>query len=689
MKRIILSLALGVALLGACSDSQTFQTAAGLSGTYDLTIVGSYVFVTSTDRDELRVLDLGADPRDFVRAPNPLEPLAIPVLDRPTYLARDVAYDAEGKEVYGPYIYARSDGAREISIVAAAPEYLREANRVSAQVKAQTGRGFVTAFAARGPQDGRAESILYYATQSATEVTLYRQLVRGPDAITKGSPLPDAAQEVLSLPGETVAALLVLPPSAEFGPEPLVLATRGIQGTAGRTFRMDAANPAQPAVSLAFSAPVRLLATHSQVADTYFGANPDNTVDDATDAREVEAACGVDTTLPVKRTLRAGEYVFGVLDESACGGGTGCTGVLAVESSTGAVAIDSTNNPMLPIRAGGGLPTGMALVAQSQVQIRCKEVRQVQQRPLVAIVPTSSGQITIFDATKLRPFDFNTEGPLRSGSAVVDAAGTAKTLTRSVDAYVEVALANGASRNDTFRIVYQGPLPPPRDRITNRAESCSDTGCAFKVGSETEARFLLIDDLITLEGGTATCELPVVSKTLNAETPPQVVLGTGPVPENCADFQRFSLRAGPTTPTPFAVYSDTTGFETRMALGETVTLAGDYLFHPPDFNPALPPFRAQIKLANVEDTAAAPLLRGDQYSVSTTSSFEPHIFEVEISSLAGGLSDFRLPGPVAHTRVGGTDFAYIAYPSADAILQMNLPSMEDNTPNLQGLIPYR
>ncbi len=532
LKRIILCLAVGAGLIAACSETQAVTTAAGLSGTYDLTIAGRYVFVTSSDRNELRVLDLEASPRDFVRAPNPLEALAIPVLERPTYLTRDVYYrmvdergkDEEGKdiilhpkgeEIFGPYIYARSDGAQQISIVSATASderNLRELHRLRLKPPQPDEKpGIITAFAARGPGRG-TESILYYATQSASVATLWRQALPGPDDLSQDSVLSDPAI-VQMLPGETVAALLVLPsdrPTSDNPPEQeyVVVATRGTQGATGRTFRLDVSNPQAPVVTYAFAAPVRLLATHPVVANTYWEGDLERTVD----GKEIEA-CGIDNypgpnpkdptkpdgekevlaIQPQRTTLWAGEYLFGVLDESTCGGAVACSGVIAVDSVTGQVPRDATNVPMLPIRVTSGLPTGLTLVKDARIYTRCASATDNHNipRPLVGIVPTSDGQISLFDAVKLRPFDLDASGPNAASISVIGPLGENKTpaLPPSTESQppplVTTEVRNGATRSDTYRMFYEGLLPPSRRRAFSVATNCpaAATECTFEVGS--------------------------------------------------------------------------------------------------------------------------------------------------------------------------------------------------------------
>jgi hypothetical protein len=708
LKRVILCLAMGAGLISACSDTQAVLTSAGLSGTYDLAIVDRYVFVTSSDRNELRVLDLEGDPRGFLRAPNPLESLSVPVLERPTYLARDVDYllvdkkelndkneevliAARGQEVVGPYVYARSDGAQEISVVSASASEernLRELHRLR-------GLGFVTAFAGRGSVENRPQSILYYATQDAANATIWKQRLPKPDELTRSSTLP-AREVVATLPAETVTALLVLPANRPDQSDPtteqeyIVVATRGTQGGAGRTFRMDANHPQDPIVTYMFGAPVRLLATHPVVADTSFGGDVDRPDPNPPkeDPNRIIKGCGIDTTQPPRSSLRAGEYVYAVLDESFCGGGTECSGVLAVDSATGMVPLDSTGYPMISIRTGGGLPTGLALMPGGRVQIRCTENRfDLQQRPLVGIFPSTDGQITLFDAAKLRSFNFITTGPSSSVPSFTDSQGNAKDLkARKPETFLTAQLLSGATRSDTYRFVNQGPLPPPRRRNFSVATNCAGgAGCAFEVGSADEARFVLNKDTIVLEGEGVPCLLTVTTK--DESVPNRVRLLTEPIPEACDDptrFTRFSLRAGPESGASFVVYSEFRGFEGRMAVGQTLEIAGDYLFHPVGFTNQQPVFRARLNLLNFVE----PLEAGDQYVIGVGSGFQPYVFAPDTGSLASGLGAYRLPGPVSHTRVNDVDYAYIAYPSADGILEVNLAFMTDNAALTTGLVPF-
>ncbi|MFY2563076.1 hypothetical protein ACN469_36110, partial [Corallococcus terminator] len=295
-----------------CSDTQATQGFAGLSGTYDLTLAGDLVFVTSSDRDELQVLDLLANPKQFIPAPNPLQTLAIPVLDRPDSLTHDVGYKADGSELPGPYVYARSAGASQISVVAAARERLVQMQRF-------TGRSLVTAFAARSPDERPegeppAPSVLYYAIQDPDALfeadtggaRIERQTVPGPEALEAGEVAPAVVTMFCLQVGESVQSMTVLPANQ------LVVATRQASGRAGRTLLVTDANPTtsvdcttpSPAtrdLSAGFdNTPVRFVVSHPRVVVRQ---------DDTTTPNVNEFA-----------EMPAGRFVYGIKDEVACGG---------------------------------------------------------------------------------------------------------------------------------------------------------------------------------------------------------------------------------------------------------------------------------------------------------------------------------------------------------------------------------
>ena len=163
MKTRIVVIALGVVIVALACAQQTGTSRANLIGTHDLVLVDQhqgdllaartynpesdafilvgvpsrYVFVTSADTNELRVLEnyrTGLVGRGFVRAPNPLETLAIPVLDRPTMLAVDEGRNADGARVTGSYVYAARPGGAEVSVVSVAKHRQLGGKRTSVDV---------------------------------------------------------------------------------------------------------------------------------------------------------------------------------------------------------------------------------------------------------------------------------------------------------------------------------------------------------------------------------------------------------------------------------------------------------------------------------------------------------------------------------------------------------------------------
>ncbi len=96
MRRAWLLLLPSLVALGFACSGATSAPPAALTGAHDLQLVKNMLLVTSSDKDELRVLDLEPSglplgTREFLPAPDPIEPLSIPVITRPDQ-ARIVAH---------------------------------------------------------------------------------------------------------------------------------------------------------------------------------------------------------------------------------------------------------------------------------------------------------------------------------------------------------------------------------------------------------------------------------------------------------------------------------------------------------------------------------------------------------------------------------------------------------------------
>ncbi|WP_426746633.1 hypothetical protein VZQ01_00495 [Myxococcus faecalis] len=720
MKRGTLTVLLACAGLGAgCSDTQATTGFAGLSGTYDLTMVGDLVFVTSSDRDELQVLDLSKDPKQFIPAPNPLQTLAIPVLDRPDSLTRDVGYKADGSDHAGPYVYARSAGASQISVVAAGPDRLVQVLRLE-------GRSLITSFAARSPApvpEGQTPGpgVLYYGIQDPDAPfeadtggsRIERQWVPGPDALGAGEVVPAAVTLFCLQPGESVQAMAVLPN------DQLVVATRQATGLTGRTLLVQDTHPETSVDCTTPSAAVRdLSGGFDNFPVRYLVTHPRVSIPDNSETPQNEA-----------QVMEAGQFVFGIKDELSCGGATECTGVLAVDTLTGLTATDLSGAKMLPIRPPDGLPTGLALIPTATLRLRLVGPEGTITTdasatvPLLGLMPSSNGSITTFSASDRRQFDLD----LRRANVVVEArneqeqvitVGGASTLVDVSQAVEHLCdpsnptgpsvtrrtLLEGSVVGGVFRFIYQGAFPSmvdlPRDLTTPTS---------FVVPQATEvSRQVRLDDTIVLANQDIRCttDLKVTSIRPASEAGKVVLETTTPIPEDCAELPLFTVRVGGDQ--RFVLVNDLGEFLSRDVedSGPGYQIPTSYYFHPADFTqtttvpdsaipcgtpgditvPLFPPTPPPLTL---RATATNALSRGDRFVVSVGSGVRNHISGVDTSSSSGaGLAFYTLPGPVVAAQSGGASLAYIAYPSADGILQLNLSVIIDNAVNAFGLSAF-
>lgn len=727
MKRGFLAALLlsGASFALACSDTSSTAGAAGLSGTYDVVLSNQLVFVTSQDRDELRVLDLEHSPREFIPAPNPLEPLAIPVIARPDSLTRDVGYDGKGDDVSGPYVYARSSGGRSISVVAADKTRLNEVTRLSAGQ-------LITAFAAHAPVAADAPSVLYYALQTRPEAAeqlcgpfgggvVMRQDLPGPEGFDAAA-LPPALPVFCLKAADTVLSMITLP-AREGATDSLVLAIRNVSGT---------------------SRLVRVLADQQSVEIPYKRPRPAPfTVPTYTDLVDIPARLVV--THPsfvapgaTEKDPRVypGRYVYVVLDELTCAS-SDCEGIIALDngpdqlapSAAPVLARDVTGAPMLTLRPSAGLPTGLTLRSGLEVrQLLANSVAYLPPIPLLGIMPSSSGEITLFRADELRafnldrtvitedkvektvPLDASVTVELRDGNEVartdqfqaitVTEPGCPQVAATNATAF----LCNGTVPNGTYRFVYQGALPG----LVSLTRDLTMDGAPLLIETELAAsRGVVPGDSVVLSNNGSTCSQVVrilrledqgngltrlVADTADAATAAAL--------ESCATYPFFSVRAGPLAK-PYVLYSGLESSDTfvqRLDVNEPYTVSSflDYYYHPDGFDLGLsspkPPTTyvpAPLKLT-LTATFADPsrLNAGDRYVVTLLPRFRRYVFGVDTSS-TGSLPAYTLPASVVATDVAGASLAYIAYPSADGVLQVALESISDNALNLQYLRAFQ
>ncbi|HYO56452.1 hypothetical protein [Archangium sp.] len=683
MKRFIVSLmVVAGALLSACTEQEEILQTVGLVGTYDVALVNyppgegaDLLFVTSTDNNELRVLSLeeDADERRFVRAPNPIESLAIPVLSRPQGLTRDVRYDGSGVEQTGRLVFARSSGSTEISVVSADRDVLREVRRLETRTltaSAETpSTGPVTAFAARAPE-GDDRSTLYFATQEGAGARLWQVLLPAREILNAERGRAEAERTLVRAeplgvalpPNVAVSSILVLPQSGM-----LAVATRGAAGTVGKTYRVNLATNETRELNFG-GAQVLQLATHGRVP-------------------------GAEGQPPL---LTEGQRIFGILDASSCGGQSQCTGVLAVEASTGEVAKDSSGYPMLPVSVGSGLPMGLSLSTNTNLSVQTGEPTDAAGNsrgiavPLLGVVPLSNGTIVFFDALRLIPLnvgaiwdDEDDEGKATASISLVNAQGAAQ------DGAADIVFEGtfGVTRDQTFQLTYQGLLP-------GMALVERDATGGFKVPFEPrpgKGQVVQPGDLIILLSGSTggqpcTPELTVLA--VQPPSPPETratLVPSGAVSEDCAGYGFFQVRAS--GPQPLVLSSSSEDYIQRLGSGDTFSRQGPYFFHPPGYQGQSENLAVRIRVVrqNLNDPNQG-LTRGNRYVVETESHFYPYLISVDLS--IPDLSFFRVPGPVVQARVGNMDYAYIAYPSANGVLQVELTNIIAGAANNRGLFPF-
>ncbi|GMU10595.1 hypothetical protein [Corallococcus caeni] len=717
MKRGFLAALLlsGASFALACSDTTSTAGAAGLSGTYDVVLSNQLVFVTSQDRDELRVLDLTRSPREFLPAPNPLEPLSIPVIARPDSLTRDVGYDATGNDVSGPYIYARSSGGRGISVVAADRARLNEVTRLA------TGQ-LITAFAAHAPVADGAPSVLYYALQTRPAAAeqlcgpfgggvVMRQDLPGPEGFDAAA-LPPALPVFCLKPADTVLSMITLPARANVT-DSLVLAIRNVSGTSrlvraaadGASVEIAYKRPrpvpyAVPTYTDLIDIPARLVATHAsfKVSDTV--------------------------------TVPAGRFVYVVLDELTCNS-SDCEGVIALDngpdplapSTAPALARDITGAPMLTLKPSAGLPTGLTLRTGLEVrELLSDGVAYTTPVPLLGIVPSSSGEITLFRADERRAFNLDRDpktGPLKasvsaelrdSNEAVRADQFQAITVSEPGCPQVQDAtnatafLCSGTVPNGTYRFVFQGALPGltslTRDLTVEDAPILIETTLATSRG-------VVPGDSIVLANNAGACATAIPILRLEDQgngltrlypdlSDPAIATAVEP----CASYPLFSVRAGPNVK-PYLLYAgaESSGsFIQRLDVNEPYTVSSflDYYAHPDDFDLGLDPPKSPTTYVPAPLTltmtatigAQSRLVAGDRYVVTLLPRFRRFVFGVDTGS-SSNLAVYTLPASVVATDVEGSSLAFIAYPSADGILQVALESISDNAKNLQYLRAFQ
>ncbi|MFZ5469254.1 MAG: hypothetical protein ACOZIN_07410 [Myxococcota bacterium] len=588
-------------LLAAACSSRTEAPSAELFGTQDLALVGRLLFVTSTDRNELRVLDVEGQPVGFLRAPNPLQALSVPVLERPVSLARDVRYDG-GQLVAGPLVYVASQGTSAISVVKGLPSTsLEEDPQALVELFRLSTAHPVTAMAAQGGD----QSTLYFATFDGTSSTVWElsdvpRAVVSPEGVAA---LQGRIRQLAFLPDEAVVGLLALPTPR------LVVASRSQGGRAGHTVVLDTLTLAT--LPLAFPAPVR------------------NLVSDP-----------------------SGSRVFGTLDPEACGD-LSCRGVMGVDATSGQVLVDGAGLPMLPVQFGSALLRGLDVASG----LNLPGVGDA----LAGAFTASSGEVVFFDAQALRHIDTDAQPAALVSTQYVAADGSALPFVAGpVLADPNSFVADGAARDETLSLVFEGALPGLVDVPTSGNDDRFVADPAFL------ARAQMGDYVEVFDDGGRCAEVMVA-----AIEPAALVASAVPA---CANRTRFTVRAAGSQ--PYVVSGSVSGFMGRAGSDSTFVFQGSYFQRPADFSPSRPQLSLRLGPGD-------PNIRRDfRYLVQSEDSFAP--LAVSIGNPPCGVC--TLPNSVVLEPQG--DQAFVTYPSGNVVAEIETPGVQRGV-NAGNVQPHR
>ncbi|MBL9037698.1 MAG: hypothetical protein JNG84_04200 [Archangium sp.] len=623
---------LALVLLAGCS-SATGSTAGRVSGPHDIALTDDYLFITSADSNELRVLRLtvpGSSFRGFVRAPNPLEPLSIPTIDRPTQLAQDERW-VDGRAGQGSYVFASRPGSAEISVVGTTPESFREVRRLVLPSP-------VTATAAV-QVNGDGRSRLYAAVLDGARAVLFAADLPTSAAELHAFDVQAALRVLTPFDGESIVTMLIVPalagrtvdgrPFCDDAAQPcLVLATRRLGGGSGRTVMLEPST--LRAVPLAFPGPVRVLATHGQ--SVALDANGENQL-----------------------VLRAGQRVVAVLDEEACGG-PGCTGVVAVETVSAQSAegfaplVDTEGRPVPPLTFGGAPPVGITIGVNRSMRsedggatlyLPSTVDGTTLARPVSAlgVATVADGTVTFFDATTMKQLDAADSLP-RVENVRFELDGGALPLVSGPLIDASVRIADGVWSSETIAVEWRGAL-------TDGPVQVSSSTTTFAVPESVAAR-VAPGDVARFEacGDASVTAVATGSITVDA------------LPPGCTPTA-FAIAAGGAA--PMVVRRSTT----PTYLGRASS-GGRFRWNPPGAVASAP----ALELYFGTETDIAPPQAGARWLFDVIDDASPFALSLDLTQTScGAVSVRQLPGRPLLDELRGRLF--IAYPSVNGVADLN------------------
>lgn len=574
-----------------------------------------FLFVTSTNTNELRVLDLKpasatgtAATKEPLRAPNPLETLSIPVIDRPTGLSLDTRYEG-GIRKKGSLLYVSRQGGAELSVVGVEPSELREVRRIpvgapvtavtNLMPDASTSRVWIATF------DGTRSTVLELTLPASAHVLRQRST----------SQLVASLTVRLQIQGEAISALLAVPglKNRSAGGRPfcddpskacLAIATRRLAGVDGSASLVDPATLGS--VALDFPGPVRGLS----MTDSFVEGRPESW---------------------------PGALVYGVLDEEACGSST-CGGLAAVDTRNA----PTTRFPSVdqqPIRGGAGLVRSVSIVAGAQVRNLTVD-GGIDPAPVVGLISRSNGELSFFDPLTMLPIDLDPgQSTLGEGTWSADPTGWLEGPKVSSGRQLAATVRDGALRSQTIAVTWQGDV--------GTVALSGDVSSSFVAGAL--ARHLSAGDSLTFTGG-AGC--PTASITAVAGDVVQFAPSIG------CGATGVQIRAGGQR--PYVIRGALDGLLGRAASGTTFQAAGLVI-----------PFGTA---ADTQPPAAGVTWTFDVLSASTplTSVIDPNLFATTTATSTCPLNvvgALQLPGGVVFEPLRGR--VLVAFPSTNVVAEFD------------------
>lgn len=628
----------GFAVALAGCQQQAAVTASAFVGANDLVLVDRlvegalvgegtesvdrYLFVTSTNTNELKVLDLDSPTatsitRRALTGPNPLETLSIPVLDRPTSLSLDTRYEG-GARRKGSLLYVTRQGGAEFSIVGVEPSELRELRRVptpapitaltNLMASAQTSRVFLATF------DGADSTVLELslpASAPALRARTTASLVAGLTTRLKISGASVSA--LLAIPGLAGRTANGRPFCADVTKVCVVVATRRLAGAAGTTSLVDLET--LESVPLGFPGPLRALAISDRGVESVPAAAP-------------------------------GALVFGVLDEEACGSPR-CGGVAAVDTratrpgSSGFGALLVGDVEPRPVRWNEGLVRSVSLVSGGKVKNVTVE-GGVATLDLLGVATMSNGEIVFFDGLTLSLIDQDASTSVVgrgswSGDATTWLEGPKIVSGSGADAELAATLVDGRLRSQTITVTWRGDLTSASGLALP-----GDVGGAFPAPASWS--LLAAGDTLSFLGGTGCPE--------------------GTITQVSADSVQFSpsvaacrptaviARAGPAA--PYVVSGSLDGVIGRARSGQTFSAGG-----------------LVIPFGTAADTQ--PPATGVSWKFEVVSGLSPMVSLIDTSlftvTTACPTTPLQLPGAVVYEPVRHRVF--LSFPSSNLVAEFD------------------